>query len=169
MPRTIFCAGCGKELLSHLVICPVCATPLPATGPEPQPYQEPPRPPQGRPTEAPPQDFQSPYGWMGANETPKPVTRLPVPEDYQPPQPGAPSTLPCPSCGKAVLRTNAFCPQCGRPLTAMQASPYQPPLPPEQPVHYPVVQTPSGRTSGEYALITIIAILAALIILANFC
>jgi endogenous inhibitor of DNA gyrase (YacG/DUF329 family) len=107
---------------------------------------------------------------MTANETPKPVTRSPVPQDYQPPQPFAPSTLPCPSCGKEVLRTNAFCPQCGRPLSAVQASPqYQAPPSTVQPVHYPVVQTPSGRTSGEYALITILALLAALIILANFC
>lgn len=159
MPRTIFCAGCGKELPSHLVTCPVCATPLPVTGPEQPPTQEePPRP---------PQDYQSPYGWMDANAKPKPVTRSPVLPDYQPPQPGAPTAFPCPSCGRTVLRSNAFCSQCGRPLQAMQATPHY--QPPPQPVYEPVFEPPRGRTSGEYVLIVIIALLAAVTILVNSC
>jgi predicted amidophosphoribosyltransferase len=155
MPRTVFCPGCGKELLSHLNICPICATPLPPAEPQPE---QPPR----------AEDYQSPYGWMSANETPKPVTRTPATPDYVPPTVAAQSLFPCPSCGKTITRANAFCPQCGRPLQALeQQSPnYQTPL---QPVYYPVVPPPAGRTKGEYALIIIIALLAAMIILAKFC
>ena len=170
MPRTIFCAGCGKEVQSHLVICPVCAMPLPECGAEQA--QQPPAPPrrtESRPAATPPAptDYQPPYGWMDAHETPKPVTRSPVRQDYLPPQVGASSTLPCSSCGETVLRTNRFCPQCGRPQPqALQASPYQPP---PRPVREAPAPPSSGRTSGEYPLIVIIARLAALIILANSC
>ena len=155
MPRTVFCPGCGKELLSHLNICPECATPLPRAESQTEPTPR-------------AQDYQTPYGWMSANEPPKPVTRTPASPDYMPPLVAAPSQFPCPSCGKPINRDNAFCPQCGRPVQAIvQQSPlHQTPL---QPVYYPSGQPPAGRTKGEYALIIIIALLAALLILAKFC
>ncbi len=163
MPPTIFCSGCGEEILSHLVNCPVCATPLPRTEPEQRPTS------QNRPVAPPPsrQGYQPPYGWMDTNETPNGVIpTTPAQPAYQSPPATAPGMLPCPSCGKLVPRTHAFCSQCGRPLQAASLQQqYQPP----PAVYYPVAQPPVQRTVSDNTLVIIIAIIAALVILGFFC
>ncbi|HEV2707350.1 MAG TPA: hypothetical protein VGV59_15640 [Pyrinomonadaceae bacterium] len=173
MARTIVCPGCGSELPSHLIICPECASPLPKTAHEEQ-QTEPPR--RQRPYAEPPTqtgDATPLHRWMDASETPdrpQPVQQQPSPT-YAAPQPQpATQSFPCPSCGRVVNTTQAFCPQCGRSLRAappMQI--YQPPAPSQ--VYYPVAPQPpkSGRSGGEIALIVIIALIAAMIILVKFC
>lgn len=175
MPRTVICSGCGRELLSTLVICPECATPVPKAAQGEQ------RPDEKRP-EAPPQNegYRQPYRWMGSAElpqqpAPKPQTQRPPP--YQPPaRPVAPPPPPpqqqaqnffCPGCGRGLPQMAAFCPQCGRPLQASQMQPHAATF---QPVRqFTPLPAPQPRSSGEQAVIAILAIIAGIIILAFFC
>ncbi len=176
MPRTVICSGCGRELLSTLVICPECATPVPKqarageTRKDERPFAPPPK----------EEGYRQPYRWMGSAElpsqTPPKQPTAPQPPPYQPPA-RPPAQQPqqqaqnffCPGCGRGLPQLAAFCPQCGRPLQASQ----QPPQPQQvfQPAR-PFVPLPAPvqkRTAGEQAVITIVAIVAAIVILMFFC
>ncbi|HEX5708644.1 MAG TPA: hypothetical protein VFX96_15175 [Pyrinomonadaceae bacterium] len=174
MPRTVICSGCGRELLSSLVICPECATPVPKPSPEEQ------RPGDKRPF-ATPQDegHRQPYRWMGSAELPQQPTpqQAPQPPPYQPParpvappppQPQQPTqNFFCPGCGRGLPQLAAFCPQCGRPLQASQMQPQPVGFQPVRP--FTPLPAPQQRSSGEQAVIAIIAIVAAIVILMFFC
>lgn len=171
MPRTVICPGCGRELLSTLVICPECSTPVPqeARAAETLRDERPYAPPDER-------GYRQPYRWMNSAELPaqpasKPQAAPPPP--YQPPARPVVQTeeptqnLFCAGCGRGLPQLAAFCPQCGRPVQSSQPQPqpaqvFQParpfnPLPAQK------------RTPGEQTTIALIAVIAAIIILMFFC
>lgn len=180
MPRTVICSGCGRELLSTLVICPECATPVP------KPAAESPKAADQRPYATPPTQGEGfkPHRWMESAELPP--QPKPQPPPYQPParpvapppaRPVAPPPRPqpqqqtqnffCPGCGRGLPQMAAFCPQCGRPLQPSQMQPHAAQFQPARP--FTPLPAPQQRTSGEQALIAIVAIFAAIFILMFFC
>lgn len=171
MPRTIICSGCGRELLSNLVLCPECATPVPKEArQEARPQQEDKRPFAPPPTQ---EGQRPPYRWMGSEElppqpAPKPSQPAPASPPYRPPAPQPTQNLYCPGCGRGLPQMASFCPQCGRPIQAGQQQPQQQvfqPVRPFTPLPPPVQQ----RTPGEQAIIAIVAIVAGIVILMFFC
>ncbi|HYN86051.1 MAG TPA: hypothetical protein VER32_12440 [Pyrinomonadaceae bacterium] len=171
MPRTVICSGCGRELLSTLVICPECATPVPKPA---SPKAE-----DKRPHATPPRQDEGfkPYRWMGSSELPPQAQPRQQPPPYQPPaRPVAPpppqpqqqaQNLFCPGCGRGLPQLAAFCPQCGRPLQPSQMQPHAAPFQPVRP--FTPLPAPQQRTSGEQAVIAVVAVVAAIVILMFFC